>query len=48
LRDGPRAPASTTLRDALALLIAEHADVIAVTDEDGTVLGSVTRDDVLQ
>jgi hypothetical protein len=26
----------------------EHADVIAVTDADGAVLGSVTRNDVLQ
>jgi osmoprotectant transport system ATP-binding protein len=46
--DGPRAPSSTTLRDALALLIAEHAETIAVTDADGAVLGSVTRDDVLR
>ena len=30
--DGPRAPASMTLRDALALLIVERADAIAVTD----------------
>jgi osmoprotectant transport system ATP-binding protein len=46
--DGPRAPSSTTLRDALALVIAEHAETIAVTDADGAVLGSVTRDDLLR
>ena len=44
--DGPRAPRETTLRDALALLVAEHAQTLAVTDGD-TVLGSVTRDDLL-
>jgi osmoprotectant transport system ATP-binding protein len=43
----PRLPQSTTLRDALALLIAEHADTLTVTDESGAPLGSVTRDDVL-
>jgi osmoprotectant transport system ATP-binding protein len=43
----PRLPRSTTLRDALALLIAEHADALTVTDENGTPLGSVTRDDLL-
>jgi osmoprotectant transport system ATP-binding protein len=47
-RDGPRAPAGTTLRDALSLLIAERADVVAVTDESGTVIGSVTKDDLLR
>jgi osmoprotectant transport system ATP-binding protein len=46
--DGPRAAASMTLRDALALLIVEHADVIAVTGADGTVIGSVTKDALLQ
>jgi osmoprotectant transport system ATP-binding protein len=44
----PRLPKSTTLRDALALLIAEHADTLTVTDEDGAPLGSVTRDDLLK
>src|SRR3954447_11889531 len=43
----PRLAQSTTLRDALALLIAEHVDALTVTDESGTPLGSVTRDDVL-
>jgi len=46
--DGPRVPRSTTLRDALALTIEEHADTIAVTDEDGRVLGSLTKDDLLR
>jgi osmoprotectant transport system ATP-binding protein len=45
--DGPRAPGETTLRDALALLIAEHADRLVVTDSDGSPVGSVTRDDIL-
>jgi osmoprotectant transport system ATP-binding protein len=47
-RDGPRAPSSTTLRDALSLVIAERADVVAVTDESGAVIGSVTKDDLLR
>jgi osmoprotectant transport system ATP-binding protein len=46
--DGPHAPASTTLRDALSLLIEAHADVVAVTDESGTVIGSVTKDELLR
>jgi osmoprotectant transport system ATP-binding protein len=46
--DGPRATVDTTLRDALALLIAEHADVLAVVGADGNVVGSVTRDDLLR
>jgi osmoprotectant transport system ATP-binding protein len=45
--EGPRAPSETTLRDALALLIAEHADRLVVTDGDGAPVGSVTRDDLL-
>ena len=47
-RDGPHAARETTLRDALALLITEHADVVAVTDDTGAVTGSVTRDDILR
>jgi osmoprotectant transport system ATP-binding protein len=43
----PRLPRKTTLRDALALLIDEHADAVTVTDEDGAPLGSVTRDDLI-
>ena len=46
--DGPRVPRSMTLRDALALTIEEHADAIAVTDDDGRVLGSVTKEDLLR
>jgi osmoprotectant transport system ATP-binding protein len=45
--DAVRVPRTMTLKDALSLLIAERADVLAVTDEDGRVLGSVTRDDLL-
>jgi osmoprotectant transport system ATP-binding protein len=45
---GPRVPRSTTLRDALALLIAEHAHTLTVTDDAGVVVGSLTRDDLLQ
>jgi osmoprotectant transport system ATP-binding protein len=45
--DAVRAPRTTTLKDALSLLIAEHTDVLSVTDEDGRVLGSVTKDDLL-
>jgi osmoprotectant transport system ATP-binding protein len=44
----PRLPEATTLRDALALLIAEHADTLTVTDETGAPLGSVTRDDLFK
>ena len=44
--DGVRAPRTTTLRDALSLLIAEQAHVLAVTDEDGRVVGSVRKDDL--
>jgi osmoprotectant transport system ATP-binding protein len=44
----PRLSTTTTLRDALALLIAEHANTLTVTDETGTPLGSVTRDDLLK
>jgi osmoprotectant transport system ATP-binding protein len=44
----PRLPKTTTLRDALALLIAEHADTLTVTDENGAPVGSVTRDDLLR
>jgi osmoprotectant transport system ATP-binding protein len=45
---GVRALRTATLRDALSLLIAEHEEVLTVTDEDGRVLGSVTKDDLLR
>jgi osmoprotectant transport system ATP-binding protein len=44
--EGPRLPQSTTVRDALALLIERHAETLAVTDGDGRVLGSLTKDDL--
>jgi osmoprotectant transport system ATP-binding protein len=46
--DGPRVTPGTTLRDALALLIEHHAQTLAVTDDEGRVVGSVTRDDLLR
>jgi osmoprotectant transport system ATP-binding protein len=45
--DGPRCPRSMTVRDALALLLQKHADVLAVTDESGTVVGSITKEKLL-
>jgi osmoprotectant transport system ATP-binding protein len=45
--DGPRAPASTSLRDALSLLLAEGASGLVVTGEDGQPLGRVGRNDIL-
>ena len=39
--DGPRISVEHTARDALALLIEQHADVLAVTDADGRVIGSI-------
>jgi osmoprotectant transport system ATP-binding protein len=46
--DGPRVTRATTLRDALALLVGQHGHTLAVTDDEGRVVGSVTRDDVLR
>ncbi len=43
----PRLPASTNLREALAVLIAEHRDALVVTDSGGAALGVVTREDIL-
>src|SRR5436190_5681958 len=48
IADGPRVPATTTLRDALALLVAEHREAVVVVDGDGNPRGSVTRDDLLR
>jgi CBS domain-containing protein len=46
--DGVRASGATTLRDALSLMLAEQAEVLAVTDDHGRVLGSVSKDDLLR
>jgi osmoprotectant transport system ATP-binding protein len=45
--EGPRVPVTTNLRTALATLVAEHTDTLVVVGEDGTALGSVTKDDIL-
>jgi osmoprotectant transport system ATP-binding protein len=45
--DGPRAPAETSLRDALSLLLAEGAAGLVVTGTDGRPLGRASRDDIL-
>jgi osmoprotectant transport system ATP-binding protein len=45
--DGLRVPRSTTLRDALAIAIEKHAQMLAVVDEDGKVIGSIGRDRLL-
>src|SRR2546421_364165 len=45
--DGPRLPRTATLREALALLVEKHAHTLAVTDESGAVVGSVTREALL-
>ncbi|HEY7693652.1 MAG TPA: ABC transporter ATP-binding protein [Gaiellaceae bacterium] len=43
--DAPQAPGSTTLRDALSLMMSEGADPLVVVDADGTPIGllSVAR-----
>jgi len=43
----PRLPAETSLRDALALLIAERRDALLVVGADGSPLGIATREDLL-
>jgi CBS domain-containing protein len=35
------------VRDALALVLEKHVDVLAVTDESGAVIGSVTKEALL-
>ena len=45
--DGPKCPRTMTVRDALALLLQQHANVLAVTDEGGTVIGSITKEKLL-
>jgi osmoprotectant transport system ATP-binding protein len=44
----PRLPADTTLRDALAQVIAERTDGILVVGEDGSPLGVAKREDLLR
>ena len=44
--DGPRIARTSTVREALALAIEKHAQVLAVTEDDA-VVGSVTRDALL-
>ena len=44
----PRLPADTSLRDALALLIAERRDALVVVGADGAPLGVVRREDLLK
>ncbi|HEY1563435.1 MAG TPA: ABC transporter ATP-binding protein [Gaiellaceae bacterium] len=44
----PRLPADTSLRDALALLVAERRDALLVVDADGTPLGVATRENLLR
>jgi CBS domain-containing protein len=41
---GPTADGSTTLRDALSLLLTERARTLVVTDGDGRPRGTVTLD----
>ena len=43
----PRLPADTSLRDALALLIAERSGAVLVVGADGSPLGVATREDLL-
>jgi len=42
--DGPRIPRAATARDALALMIEKRVDALAVTDDEGKVVGSITRE----
>jgi osmoprotectant transport system ATP-binding protein len=44
----PRLPAETSLRDALALLVAERRDALVVVGPDGSPLGVATREDLLR
>ena len=45
--DAPRLSRETTLRDALALLVAEKRSELVVTDGDGTELGMLELDDLI-
>jgi osmoprotectant transport system ATP-binding protein len=44
----PRLPSKTSLRDALALLIAERRDALVVVGDDGSQLGVARREDILR
>src|SRR2546423_10893352 len=44
----PRLPADTSLRDALAIIVAERRDALLVVGPDGSPLGVVTREDLLR
>jgi len=44
----PRLPSSTTLRDALALLIAERRETLNVIDDGGEAIGGVALEDLLR
>jgi len=46
--EAPHVARTTTARDALALMIERRTDVLAVTDDGGAVIGSVTRDTLLR
>jgi osmoprotectant transport system ATP-binding protein len=45
--DAPVVARSTTVRDALAFMVEKRAHTLAVTDGEGTVVGSVTREALL-
>ena len=42
-----RLPEDTNLRDALAMLVAEHEEALLVVGPDGSPLGVATREDLL-
>jgi osmoprotectant transport system ATP-binding protein len=44
--DGPRVPATASLREALAALLESRRDWVVVQDTDGRVLGILTADDI--
>ena len=44
----PELPVGTTLREALAYLVAERQERLVVTDRDGSPLGIASREDVLR
>jgi osmoprotectant transport system ATP-binding protein len=41
-REGPRAPGTMTLRDALSLMMSEGADPLVVTDAEGNPIGQIS------